>query len=74
MVVLAYGAAEHSVNADTVVEITVSILVRGIGCLTGTFHDFFVSFSIFHGISPSSPPFFGSCGLTAILRPRSPHC
>jgi len=56
MAVLAYGAAEHSVHADTLVEITVSIGVRGIGYLTGTFHDFFVSFSIFHGISPS--PFF----------------
>ena len=74
MAVLAYGAAEHSVNADAVVEITVSIAVRGIGYLTGTFHDFFLSFSIFHGIPPPPPTFFCSCGLTAILKPRPPHC
>jgi hypothetical protein len=51
--VLAYGAAKHSVNADTVVKITVSIAVRGIGYLTGTFHGIFISFSIFHGIPPA---------------------
>jgi hypothetical protein len=72
MAILAYGAAEHSVNADTVVEINLLIAVRGIGYLTGTFHDFFVSFSIFHGVFPS-PLVYGSCGLTAILRPRPPH-
>ena len=50
MTVLAYRTAEPSVNANTVVQITVSIVVRGIGFLTGTFHDFFVSFSIYSGL------------------------
>jgi hypothetical protein len=74
MAVLAYGAAEHSVNADTVVDITVSIAVRGISYLTGTFHKLFVPFSIFHGISSPHLSFFGPFGPTAILRPRPPHC
>jgi hypothetical protein len=46
MAVLAYVAAEHGVNADAIVQITVSNSIRGIGYLTGNVHDFCLFFNI----------------------------
>jgi hypothetical protein len=60
MAVLAYGAAEHSINVDTVVEITVSIAVRGISYLTGTLHKLFVFFNMLWHILPPPPLHFWS--------------